>query len=157
MNVGLIFGIIFATIVMGLVLFFGFKYIGEVMDISCESQLNQQVIEMEDSVEAVLETSMGSQEEVSVMVPACAESICFVDPRHPGVENEQWKWVPDDYSVALIDRKGYNMLIMKSGTVEDGFQIEKMKPYVNFCIDRSREVILRNMGTFIEVTLPEFG
>ncbi len=156
MDVGLVFGIIFAAIVIILLLFFGFRYINEVMFLSCESQIGQQVINLEKGVESTLTLSMDASQKVKILVPNCIERFCFVDPNHPEIEYEEGGWIPSEFVTKFVSSYGYNVVIMKSNGEIDGHKIEKFRPYVNFCITSTREVILRNIGTLVEATLPEF-
>lgn len=157
MNVGLVFGIIFAIIVMGFTLFFGFKYINEVMSLSCESQMGQQVTNLENGVESTLALSMDSVQKLKIIIPACIEKMCFVDPDYPELESAEGGWAPDGFLTDFISRYKYNVVIIKSSGQIDGYEIDKFKPYINFCLTSTKTANLRNTGTIVEITLPEFG
>lgn len=155
MNVGLIFGIIFAAIVIGLVAFFGISYIGDMGNVSCMSQVGQQITNLEAAVRTTLSLSQGSSEEIRLIVPGCLDKFCFVDPEHT-TDNPTDGWSPEDHVEIMVRNEDGNVVIYNpSGTV-DTYKIDKVKPYVNFCIESSEELVLRNQGTFVEVALPEF-
>lgn len=156
MDVGLVFGIIFAAIVIILLVFFGFKYINEVMVLSCESQAGQQVKNLESVVKSTFALSKGGSQELRIIVPNCIERFCFADPDHPEIENVGGGWNPNEFVTNLVSRYRYNVILMKSNNAVDGYRIENFKPYVNFCLESSRNVIVRNQGAFVDVTLPEF-
>ena len=154
MNVGLIFGIIFAAIVIILLLFFGFKYINEVMVLGCESQLGQQITNLKKAVGSTLALSEGASQELRMLIPRCVERVCFVDPKHPEFKGEGW--VPNEFTTKLVSRYGYNVVVIKSNGGVDGYKIDKLKPYVNFCLTSSDDVIIRNAGALVEIMPPEF-
>lgn len=156
MNVGLIFGIIFATIVIILLLFFGFRYINEVMFLSCESQMGQQIVNLEKAVKSTLSLSMDASQKLKIIVPGCIEKFCFVDPRYPEITNTEGEWVPNEFITTFVSSYGYNIVIIKSNGEIDGHKIDKFRPYVNFCITSTNTITLRNTGTLVDATLPEF-
>jgi hypothetical protein len=156
MDTGLVFGIIFAAIVIILLMVFGFRYINEVFFISCESQTGQQIVNLENAVKSTLTLSQGASQNLKIIIPNCLERMCFVDPDHPEVENIGGGWSPDEFTATLVSRYGYNVVLVKSNGEIDGRQIDKFRPYVNFCITSSKEVTLRNIGTLVEITLPGF-
>lgn len=156
MNVGLVFGIIFAAIVIILLLVFGFRYINEVMFLGCESQTGQQIVNLEKAVKSTLTLSQDASQELRILVPGCIGKMCFVDPDHPEIENPGGGWIPNEFTVSLASRYKYNVIMIKSDGGIDGYKIEKFRPYVNFCLESSENVILRNQGTFIDITLTGF-
>jgi hypothetical protein len=125
--------------------------------ISCESQTGQIMENLKNTVKSTLTLSKGSSRELKIILQSnCATKICFVDPQHPEIENKEGGWIPDEFSTYLVSRNKYNFLIFEKEGGIKGYTIEKMKPYVNFCITKTKEVIVRNTGTFAEITLPEF-
>ena len=156
MDTSLVFGIIFAAIVIGLLVFFGLKYINEMMLVTCESQIGQQITNLRNAVKSTLSLSRGSSQEFRLLFPGCANKICFVDVNHPEIENSGEGWVPTEFTTTLVSSNKYSFLVFKPDNRVEGYTIDKFKPYVNFCISSSRDVILRNTGTTVEITLPEF-
>jgi hypothetical protein len=158
MDTSLVFGIIFASIVMGLLVFFGFRYISDMMSLGCESQTAQQMESLKSAVKSTLALSKGSVQEFKIIIQStCASKICFVDSQNPDVENRDGGWIPSEQSTYIVTRNGYNVLVYGNGDVMAGHAIDKFKPYVNFCVTSSRDVMLRNNGKTVEITLPEFG
>lgn len=156
MDTGLVFGIIFAAIVITLLLVFGFDYINKLFSISCDSQTGQQMINLKNVVKSTLTLSQGSSQEIKMLIPSCVQKVCFVDPQHPEVDNSEWGWIPNDFLINMASRYNYNFIIIRNDGSIDGYEIEKLKPYVNFCLTSSRDVTIRNLGTLAEATLPEF-
>lgn len=155
MDTSLVFGIIFASIVIGLLLFFGIRYIGDMSEMACKSQMGQQIITLENTVKATLSLSRGASQELRLLIPQCFKKICFVDPDHPE-ENTQEGWEPDTVATRMVVGEGDNVIIYHPDGVVEGKKINKLKPYVNFCIASSTDVIIRNAGALVEITLPGF-
>lgn len=155
MNVGLIFGIIFAVIVMGFLLFFGIQYFGEMTEAACKSQLGKQITDLENSVRSTLSLSQGSVQKLRLMVPSCYEKICFVDPEHPD-RYPEGDWDPEEHVKLIARDEGRNVVVYKSSGLVKGYTMDKLKAYVNFCVSSSKEVSLVNTGRQVEITLPEF-
>ena len=155
MNVGLIFEIIFAIIVMGMLVVFGMQYFGAVIEVSCESHIGQEMINIEEAVDKVRTFSQGSAIELIVLVPNCVERVCFVDPQHPEVENKKGGWMTNDFISDLVSSNGHNVVLLKNDGSYDGYTVSKLKPLVNFCITSKEKTTVRNMGSMIEISLSD--
>lgn len=155
MNVGFIFGMIFAAIVIGLLLLFGVKYFGEMSEAACESQMGQQITNLRNAVRSTLTLSKDSVQELRVIVSGCFEKICFVDPNHPE-DYPEAGWDPENHVRLIVTNEKSNVIIYKSSGVVKGHKIEKFRPYVNFCMTSTKTVTLQNTGKLVEITLPEF-
>lgn len=155
MNVGLVFGIIFAAIVIGFLLFFGVRYFGDMSEAACESQMWQQIENLKNSVSSTLTLSKDSVQELRVIVPGCFEKICFVDPNHPE-DYPEAGWEPENHVRLIVTNEKSNVIIYKSSGVVKGHKIEKFRPYVNFCMTSTKTLTLQNTGKIVEITPPEF-
>jgi hypothetical protein len=156
MDVSLIFGIIFTAIVMGLLIFFGFRYVSDMITINCDSQTAQQLVNLENAVKSTLSLSKDSVQEFKIIVQTnCAPQVCFVNPDVP-IANPEGGWNPEEYATYLVTRDKFNVLVYGTGDKINGYTVDKFKPFVNFCLTSSRNVMLRNGGRNVEVTLPEF-
>ena len=155
MNVGLVFGIIFAVIVIGFILFFGIKYMGEMSETACKSQAGQQISNLEKAVKSTLALSQGSSQELRVILPNCYEKMCFVDTEHPESYPEGG-WEPDERTKMMTYQEKKNVFLFKPNGVVEGWRIEKLKPHINFCMSSTKKVILRNTGSLVEIALPGF-
>ncbi|MEE9323143.1 MAG: hypothetical protein V3U72_01230 [Candidatus Aenigmarchaeota archaeon] len=155
MNVGFVFGIILAIIIIGFLLFFGIKYIGEWSEMACESQMGQQITNLKNAVKSTLALSQGGSQELRITIPSCFEKICFVDPDHPE-DYPPGGWEPETHVRIIVVNEKNSVVICRPSGVVEGYKIDKFKPYVNFCMTSTKTVILRNTGTLVEITLPEF-
>jgi type II secretory pathway pseudopilin PulG len=155
MDVGFIFGLLAAIIIIGLLLAFGVQYIGDMNRLQCDSQTGQIVIDIREAIEKVRTFSQGSVVELKLLVPGCKDRICFVDPSNPEVENKGDKWVPDEFLISFVQSGGYNVLIINPDGTVDGESISNLAPYVNFCIESSKSLNIKNLGRRVEISLPE--
>lgn len=160
MEVGLIFGIIFAAIVMGLLIFFGFRYISDMISVTCESQVQQQAENLKNAARSTLALSKDSAQEFKIIIQSnCVSRMCFVDPDNPQVENKEWGWVPSEFLTKMVSSYKYNVVITRPDGTIDGYAIDKLVPSSNFCLTSTRDVTLRNAvrsgKAFVEITIPE--
>jgi hypothetical protein len=118
--------------------------------------MGQQMTNLRNVVKSTLTLSKGSSQEIRLLVPSCVKKVCFVDQEHPDLDNKEWGWVSTPLLINMVSRYGYNFIIIRNDGSIDGYAIEKFKPYVNFCLEASRDVTIRNIGTLAEATLPEF-
>ncbi len=160
MDTGLVFGIIFAAIVVSLLVFFGFRYINEMVSVTCESQIGQEITDIRSAVRATLSLSRGSSQELRLVHPSCLRKICFVDAGHPEIENAGAGWEPTEFTTDLVSRYKYSVLLFRPDGGIEGHAIDKFGPSVNFCVSSTKDVVLRNTGTAVEIAplqqLPEF-
>ncbi len=155
MNVGLIFGIIFAAIVIGFLLMFGMGSVTDLFNISGNAQLGQQVVNLQSKVESTFNLAYGSVQEFKFVLPPGVKKICFVDPDNP-FSNPDGSWESNKFLDTYISRYSYNLLVFKGDDLPEGYVIKKLKPNQNFCMTKTRKITLKNLGSVVEVTLPEF-
>ena len=155
MDVGLMFGVIFAVIFIGFLLAFGTGYITNFMNLNSEATMKQQVNSLKFSVKSASNLAQGSIEKIKLIVPSGYKKVCFVDPEY-SLSNPAGNWESSEFLISMITKYKYNILIFGQDDLPEGDVIEKAKPYQNFCITSSRELILRNTGAIVEITLPEF-
>jgi len=148
MNVGLVFGIIFAVILIGFVLFFGFNYINEMFDINCKATLGDQVIKIGEMTDKTSRLSLGAKQEYDLLIPPCVEEVCFVDYEDP---SSYGNWETNSVLTRLITENKYSLMIFdKDGTFE-GYEVDHLKPDYNFCVSSKKTLLLTNDGPFVAV------
>ncbi len=151
MNVGLVFGIIFAAIVIGFLLFFGFKYVNEMFSVNCEAILGDQIMKLKDQVSKTFHLSMGSTQEFVMIVPSCVEKICFVNPEDP---SSYGNWETNNVLTRMILVNKYNLIVFDRDKTFSGYRIDHMRTDYNFCVSSKKTLILRNDGSFVVISLP---
>lgn len=153
MNIGLLFGIIFAAIVMGFVLFFGYTQFSNMACIQGESITAQQIVRLERDIDDVFSMAMDSSQEFDFIVGTCTGKVCFVDADDSG-PNPERGWDGGTIYEELVSTNGYNLFIMdEQGRHKDGKKIEHMIPDENFCISASSSLLLTNRGRSVEVSI----
>jgi hypothetical protein len=153
MDVGLLFGMIFAIIVMGFVVFFGYRYVTDMACIQGDSTTAQQIINLEKSVQDTFSLSMGSSKDFQLMVGACSGKICFLNPASTD-SNPESGWETNNIFDELIQSNNYNIFVLdSSGNYKDGRSIKNMKPAENFCISSAKNLLLTNKGRYVSISI----
>jgi hypothetical protein len=144
MNVGLVFGIIFAAILIGFIFIFGFGQIQSILGFGQEASFDKTIDDFRNAVSQVYSLSQGSVQGFDFPFPESYDSVCFVgDP-----EQRTPTWEPDAVYTSLIEGYGYNVIV--TGT-NKGYKIDNLSPTNNFCIASKTKVYLRNMGRYVDV------
>ena len=150
MNVGMLFGIIFAIVVIGFVLFLGSDQIASFLGVSQEAAFLQQMNDFGDEVSNVYSLAMGSIKSYSFKVPSSIEKMCFVNPDDPSASPEG-NWEPDDPLIRSVRNNGYNIVAFVKGKGFQGDTIENMIPEENFCISSATKILIENEGRYVSV------
>ena len=160
MQVGAVFGLIMAIIVMGFVLVFGTGLFEDMMCIGNVGQTNKAVKSLESVIDSVQALDEGSSDTFRVSIPTNAV-VCFVDPDDPR-PSIVGGWMPDPelYPVIKenIETGSYNMWIeynCGSGT-NPGYVVDRMvRPQPgqagNFCVRAGDTLLLTNVGVHVRV------
>jgi len=153
MDVGILFGIILAIIVMGFVIFFGYRYVSDMTCIQGDSTTAQQIINLEKSVQDTFSLSMGSSKDFTLMVGACSGKVCFVDTANTE-SNPAGGWETNNVFDDLVTSEKLNILILDSkGNYKEGREIKNMKPAENFCISSAKKLLLTNKGRYVSISI----
>jgi hypothetical protein len=147
MQVGAMFGLVFAIIVMIFVLAFGFGFIPDMMCVGNVGQINRVVTNIESLVDTIQSLDEGSSDEFRVNIPE-DNKICFIDPEDPGPNiAEDWYPPPDLFIEEEIKSSGYNTWIDYScGDSDSGYKIRYLVTNSNFCVSRGDRLLLTNIG-----------
>jgi len=148
MNVGLVFGIIFAAILIGFVLFFGFNYINEMFDINCKATVGDQIIKIREITDKTFRLSLGAKQEYVLLIPPCVEKICFVDHEDPF---SYGNWETNSVLTRLITENEYSVIIFEKDETFEGYVVDHLKPDYNFCVSSKKTLLLTNDGPFVMV------
>ena len=155
MNTGMVFGMIFAAIVIGLLLIFGAEQIINIFCLSSNAQVNKAVKDLENEVENVFVLAEGSAMPFTVAVPRNA-MICFINHSNPAAMNN-WRPEPDKFNIISnkIRQYRYNLWIYYGcGTNDDGYKIRYLQVSENFCVGAGTELYLENKGYHVTAEKP---
>ena len=159
MQVGAVFGIIFAVIVLGFVLVLGTDQITNVMCTSSIAQTSKEVKNLETMVNDLQASGSGSSDSVQLRIAGNAE-VCFVDPSDPR-PNIIGGWLPDPDLYPVIESKIQTGMLnvwinYNCGTTEPGYTMDHVVTSIpgqtgNFCARAGDTILLTNVGTQVRI------
>ena len=159
MQVGAVFGMIFAIIVMGFVLFFGADQIANIMCIGNIGQTTKAVKNLETLVDDVQASGEGSSDTFKVSIAKNAK-LCFIDPDDPR-PHLTGNWMPDPELYPVIRERiqtgGYNVWIeYNCGNTDPGHIMDYVVTASpgqlgNFCVESGNTLLLTNIGIEVMV------
>lgn len=162
MDTSMVFGIIFAIIVIGLVLAFGGQQIVSLFCVGETAQVQREVREIERQVFDVYNMGTGTTKPYTINLPSNVK-LCFLDPQDYTPENYAnplYDWSPQRILVEHIlnapESQYYqsNVWIEYSCTGEKaGRKTSYLRPEKNFCAVDNTRVYMENMGTYVEISL----
>jgi len=150
MNVGMVFAIIFAVIVMGVVLIFGSQQIVNIICLGNEAQTGKAIKDLETSVKNLYGQAQGSTNVFDLNLPSDSR-FCFINSSDPSARPGA-DWNPDPVIQTMIKNNGYNLWYShctgKSGYVINHLMIPSNK---NFCVKSGSELYLENKGFWVSI------
>ncbi len=151
MNMNLLFGIIFAIIIMMAVLFFGVGQFGNLTDLNTQTAFYNQINDFESAVKKTAEMSMGSTQKFDFNIPSTMHKICFIDRNNPE-SNSAGNWELTNINEKLITDYDYNFFIYETETKSEGKKINYLIPLENFCIKGKKTLWLENKGRYVTIS-----
>lgn len=150
MEVGLVFTIIFVVIVIVFLLTIGADQIMKIFGLGEDAQIANTVNKLQDSIESVYWSAIGSTQPFEFGFTAGMDSACFLDAADPSA-NPELGWVGDPLVESLIKANNYTVVVFKKNREYSGFHLEKARPSQNFCIGVAKDINLLNMGTWVDI------
>ena len=153
MDTSLVFGIIFAIVLISFLLVFG---LGQISNVFCTTNTAQADKAVKDIESIVSETFLlGEGTSMPYKVAVSSETkICFVNHTRPGPVGS---WNPDitdrDFIIDEITLGKYNVWIEYGcGQIGEGYRIRHMEILTdNFCIQGYSDIYIENKGYFVTV------
>lgn len=155
MDTGLVFGIIFAIIIMALLLVFGMEQIVNIFCVGNIAQADKSVKDLENTVENVYNLAEGSAMPFRVAIPKNSK-LCLINYNDPAPMNS-WNPDPDLYNSIKysIENRRYNVWIRYGcGTEEIGYRINYLELTENFCVSGNTELYVENKGYHVAIERP---
>lgn len=157
MNVGLVFGIIFTVIVMGLLLVFGTGIISDMLGLGSQAQVQKSIKDIENQVKNLVTLSRGSTLPYKVAIPQNTK-ICFVnstDPSHRYYAKNSRNWDPEKWEQDSILSNGYNIWYYLGTPAGYSYSISKLYVYQgnSFCVTTNDNLFFSNKGGVVEVQI----
>lgn len=155
MQVGAVFGLIFALIVMAFVLYFGSAQIVNIMCLGNTGQTSKVVKDLGNLVGDIQSSGEGSRDTFRMGIPSNAR-VCFIDPSDPSPSlTGDWWPDPDLFIEEEIKANGYNTWIeYNCGSSDNGYKTDYAVTDSNFCTGSGDTLLLTNIG--VEVRLEKF-
>src|SRR3989338_7479185 len=158
---------IFAIIVIGLILIFGFNYIAKILKTGCEvetldfvgdvrAEVNQlRALSFGSSFECTFTSIGGSENRCEFIFPSNVEGICFVDTTKSQYEKIKFEDVKN-IVMGLGPSANRNLFfsVEKSSSCRaDPVKIDNIKIDSPVCIDLKEEnsFIMENVGSVVEI------
>lgn len=157
MDVSLVFAMIFAIIVIGLILVFGYQQIMNIFCFNGQAQIMKSVKDLENDVQNVYNLAEGASKLYSPNIPG-GSSICIINTSDPSV-NEAGKWLPNPDLLPIITSKisissaniwmNYNC-----GNQEQTYKIAHLRPTRlgntgSFCVGSGEQIYIENAGDYV--------
>ncbi|MBU0953765.1 MAG: hypothetical protein KKA90_05120 [Nanoarchaeota archaeon] len=154
MNVGPVFGIIFALIALGLLLVFGFDQVMTIFSFNDEATILRQVESLEKSVADVYNLAEGSSKEFIVVIPKNTK-FCFLNVSEPTKPSVIDGWLPGTitrYHLETPTDPLYGSNVWTDvNDVENGYKIGHLVSKINFCFTGKATAYLTNIGPAVLV------
>lgn len=150
----MVFGIIFAVVVIVMIIAFGSGVITDIMCLGSDAQLQKTIKNMEKFVEDLYILPSGSGDYFTINIPGNSR-LCFVNSTNPKkvfYPDPEKTWNPDKVYQKIIYEEGYNVWYEqcsgKSGTTISHLYID---PEKNFCAKSGTELYLKSMGRHVAI------
>jgi hypothetical protein len=154
MSVGMIFGIIFAILVMGMLLIFGSDVITSIFCMGSDAQTQKVIGNLQDFVDELYTLPSGSGDYFTLNLPGDSK-MCFVNSSHPEPVTypEQFKnWKPNTIIQSIIKEEGYNIWYQQCSGLSGG-KIDHLHIAEggNFCTKSGMKLYLQNVGRWVTI------
>ncbi len=162
MQVGMVFALIFAVILIGFVLAIGVPQLGALTSVGSQAQVQKAIHDIEDVVDNVYwNGAYGSSDILELALPS-GTRVCFIDTDNPSTASymEEWKrWKSDPAINAIIqaEENRFNLWYFY-GSDQNGYKVSHMKLDVNsdnFCAIGGVGIYFENKRDHVAVSLME--
>jgi len=148
MNIGMVFAIIFAVIVLGFVIVFGWQQIVNIMCLGNEAQTGKAIKDLETSAQSLYGKALGSSSVFKLAIPGDSK-FCFINSSNPR-SNPGGGWRPDPVIERMIENNGYNLWYSHCSG-QSGYEINHLLVSENFCVRSGAELYLENIGSGVSI------
>jgi hypothetical protein len=156
MSVGMIFGIIFAILVMGMLLVFGSDVIVIIFCMGSDAQTQKTIQNLQTFVDDLYLLPSGSGDYFTLNIPKDSK-LCFVNTSYPEpvfYPDPLKTWDPDRVYQRIIKDEGYNIWYHHCSG-QSGGKIDHL--YIgsgnskNFCARPGMKLYLENVGRWVAI------
>ncbi len=155
MSVGMIFGIIFAILVMSMILVFGADVTKIIFCTGNDAQIQKTIDNLQSVMDDLYMLPSGSGDWFTIKIPSDFR-ICFVNSTDPGpviYPQQERSWKPDIVYQRIIQDEGYNIWF-RHCSGESGGEIEHLfiSPGKNFCAKTGTRIYLESTGRWVTIS-----
>lgn len=154
MGVGMVFGIIFTIVVIGLILVFGSSVIVDIMCLGSDAQVQKTIQNMEKFVDDLYILPSGSGDYFTINIPGNTK-LCIINSTNPKkvfYPEPEKTWNPDKVYQKIIYEEGYNVWFEQcSGKGGATINHLFMDPDKNFCVKSGTMLYLKNVGRYVAI------
>ena len=153
MDTSLVFAIIFAIIVIGLILVFGYQQIGNMFCFNGAAQVDKAVKDMENEVNVIYNLAEGASKQFKVSIPS-GSSICVINTSDPSPAGT-WLPNPDTFPIisSTVRLRNANILITYNcGGNEQAYRIDHLdlaRRQASFCVGSGGTIYVENAGDYV--------
>lgn len=156
MDVGMVFGILFAVIVIILLVGFGLDALGDLEKTARAAQIRTALNDLEATADNVDTLATGSTLKFLFHIPSGVR-FCFVDSANPGravYTDASRNWEPDPIIERHIQEEGFTVwTIDESAGEQNGYAIAHLVPAGgSFCADDNTGLLLENQGLTVVIS-----
>jgi hypothetical protein len=152
MNIGMIFALLGALILIAFLLVFGLGAIAGLFNVNEQAQVQKVVSDLEGVVEELYYRAPGNSVLTELRMPQ-GTSVCFVNSSERKVYPERWKtWDPSQDIKYILKSHDFNIWYFWS-TGNEPYNIEHLEVEESFCTIPGVEVYLENRGTYVSAEL----
>ena len=166
-SASLVFTIIFALIIMGFMFAFGFRMVGDWLEVQDQAALQKELGLVKSLAAKIYQYSENTGMEHVLSLPGDAK-ICFIDPEKPAtrVRKPEWKsWEIDNAEAErILDQKSdyyrLNLFAVYKDAEAQRLRIDYLRPKPlsksdpgNFCATAGKKLYLQNKGDRVEVSV----
>jgi hypothetical protein len=148
MSVGMIFGIIFAIVVIVMLLAFGSGVISDIFCMGSDAQLHKTINDLQNVVDQIYALPSGSGDFFTISLPG-GSKLCFVnstDPKTVIYPDQLKNWRPDKVYQRIIMDEEYNIWYQQcSGQSGGNINHMYIDPDSNFCASPGMSIYLQNV------------
>lgn len=151
MNVGMVFGIIFAVIVVVFLLAGGMKMITDLLGFGELGQISAQMERLGNTIrDEVYWLPIGGSQPFDFSLTQGTARVCFFDYLDPAA-NPDMGWEGNNVIEYHIRQMNYTVYYFLKDGQEDGHALARARVLQSFCTQSSIRLMLISRGSYVEI------
>ena len=155
MDTSMIFGIIFAIVLIVFILVFGTGALNDIFCFSADAQMVKELKNIEQSVGDIYYLAENSGDSHTISLPS-SQKICFVNSSNPAprrYSDATKTWDVDIVYQRIIKNEGYNIWYYGCGKKQSGYSISRLEMPTenNFCATGGSKIYIIKRHDWVEI------